>query len=168
MHSILPIWCIIICVTPRLSSYIYMHINSTDWYALLQTGSLVGPTGPALGVALLLGDETGKGVEVVMRAGSLRHFSLEGSGTSLVQLRAVFHDTSEAHRLRILRDMRFLLAVPHLEDDCFSSGQQWHQQEFDALCENPQLRVFKPLKFSHEGRQAWGFCLLNIWLNTKW
>uniref|UniRef100_A0A0R3W297 SERPIN domain-containing protein n=1 Tax=Taenia asiatica TaxID=60517 RepID=A0A0R3W297_TAEAS len=112
---------------------------------------LVGPTGPALGVALLLGDETRRGVELVMRAGSLRHFSLEEGGTSFVQLQAVFHDTSEAHRLRILRDLRLHLAVPCLEEDNFSFSQQRHHQELGVLFENPQLRVFKPLKFSHEG-----------------
>ncbi|CDS40979.1 conserved hypothetical protein [Echinococcus multilocularis] len=121
---------------------------------LLQTDCLVGPTGPALGVALLLCCETGREVETVMRAGSLRHFSLRGGGTSLVQLQDIFHDTSEVHRLRILRDMRLLLAVPYPEDDRFSSNQQWWQQELGAVCEKPQLRVFKPLKFSHEGSLA--------------
>ncbi|KAL5111746.1 hypothetical protein TcWFU_003293 [Taenia crassiceps] len=76
---------------------------------------------------------------------------IEEGGTSLAQLQAVFHDTSKIHRLRILRDQRFLLAVPCLEDDYFSFSHQLHQRDLGTLCENPQLRAFKPLKFSHEG-----------------
>ncbi|VDM31799.1 unnamed protein product [Hydatigera taeniaeformis] len=110
---------------------------------------LIGPTGPASGVALLVGGKTG--VEVVMRAGSLRNFNLKEGGTSLVQLQALFHDTSEVYRLRILRDLRLLLAVPSLEDNYFSTSQQWRQHELDTPCKNPQFRVFKPLKFTPEG-----------------
>ncbi len=60
-------------------------------------------------------------------------------------MRALFEDTCDAYRLRILRDMRLHLTIP-LEDDI--------ETQVKAAKEGAKLplRVFKPLKFSFEGR----------------
>ncbi len=60
-------------------------------------------------------------------------------------MRALFEDNCDAYRLRILRDMRLHLAIP-LEDDI--ETQVKAAKEGSKL----SLRVFKPLKFSFEGR----------------
>ena len=105
-----------------------------------QTDHLVGPNGPGIGVALLDNAEGGQGTNVLMRAGSLDHFDMDGCGTKLSQIRAIFSDTSEAHRLQILRDLRLFLQVP------FPGETQYTKLKTSSY------RLFKPLTFTNEGR----------------
>ncbi len=62
-----------------------------------------------------------------------------------MHLRALFEDNCDAYRLKIMRDMRLHLAIP-LEDDIGAHVKA--AKEGNKL----PLRVFKPLKFSFEGR----------------
>lgn len=109
-------------------------------------GGISGRT-RALGAALFFYNDNA-GENAVFRLGSLSRLSLgdeggnEDAATTHVQLTRLFEDTCDAFRLGILRDMRLRLAIP-LEDEVAAT----------ALPIPPiQLRTFKPLIFSPEGR----------------
>ncbi|VDD80013.1 unnamed protein product, partial [Mesocestoides corti] len=109
---------------------------------------LIVPNGPAIGAAVFLGDD-GE-ADSVLRLGSLVHLTLNG-GTNYVQLRAIFDDNCESHRLRVLRDTRLLLAVPLEEAHVEGPGKSLQPE---TPCTNPPLRCFKPIKFSPQGSLA--------------